>query len=146
MPPSEPAPIRWRLHLSSPPEKVYAMLATDEGRSKFFAKSAVERDGVIDFQFPNAMIWASRIIDRQPNRRFQIEYFGGSLTTFILEDDGLGGTDLTLTDEHVPPEDHAETYAGWVSVLMALKAACDFGIDLRNHDPHRTWSEGYADN
>jgi len=36
--------------------------------------------------------------------------------------------------------------AGWVSVLMALKAAVDHGVDLRNHDPQRTWDQGYADN
>jgi hypothetical protein len=36
--------------------------------------------------------------------------------------------------------------AGWVSVLLALKAAVDFGVDLRNHDPERTWSTGFVDN
>jgi hypothetical protein len=40
----------------------------------------------------------------------------------------------------------AETRAGWVSVLLALKAAADHGVDLRNHDPARTWETGYADN
>jgi hypothetical protein len=35
--------------------------------------------------------------------------------------------------------------AGWVSVLLALKAAADFRVDLRSHDPQRTWSQGYAD-
>ena len=64
----------------------------------------------------------------------------------MLEDDGAGGTDLTLTDEGVPEADHAEVLAGWVSVLMALKAAVDFGVDLRNHDPARSWDQGYADN
>ena len=36
--------------------------------------------------------------------------------------------------------------AGWVSVLMAMKAALDYGVDLRNHDIERTWMKGYADN
>jgi len=53
---------------------------------------------------------------------------------------------LTLTDQGVPPENRTEVIAGWVSVLMALKASVDFGIDLRNHDPNRTWDEGYAEN
>jgi hypothetical protein len=51
-----------------------------------------------------------------------------------------------LTDEGVKPADVCEVTAGWVSVLMALKAAVDFGIDLRNHDPARAWAAGYADN
>jgi hypothetical protein len=29
---------------------------------------------------------------------------------------------------------------------MAMKAAVDFGVDLRNHDPERTWFDGFANN
>jgi hypothetical protein len=29
---------------------------------------------------------------------------------------------------------------------MAMKAAVDHGVDLRNHDPSRSWVTGYADN
>ena len=36
--------------------------------------------------------------------------------------------------------------AGWVSVLMAMKGAVDFEIDLRNHNPERVWENGYLDN
>lgn len=60
--------------------------------------------------------------------------------------DGRGGTDLSFHDEGVPREHLAETLAGWVSVLMCLEAAVDHGVDLRNHDPRRSWSEGDVDN
>lgn len=30
-------------------------------------------------------------------------------------------------------------------MLLALKAAVDFAIDLRSHDPGRTWEHGYVD-
>jgi hypothetical protein len=50
------------------------------------------------------------------------------------------------TDEGLPEEDRTEVTAGWVSVLMSLKASVDFGIDLRNHDPQRTWDEVYVEN
>jgi hypothetical protein len=40
----------------------------------------------------------------------------------------------------------AEVLPGWVSVLMALKAYVDHGVDLRNHDAARTWDQGYCDN
>lgn len=33
-----------------------------------------------------------------------------------------------------------------MSVLLNMKAAVDFGIDLRSHDLSRTWLEGYVDN
>ena len=46
----------------------------------------------------------------------------------------------------VPEADRMEVMAGWVSVLLALKAAADFGVDLRNHDARRTGEQGYAEN
>jgi hypothetical protein len=39
-----------------------------------------------------------------------------------------------------------EMIAGWVSVLMAMKAAVDHNIDLRNHDKSRAWRSGFLDN
>jgi hypothetical protein len=46
----------------------------------------------------------------------------------------------------VPEADRMEVVAGWVSVLMALKATADYGVDLRNHDLGRSWEQGYVDN
>jgi hypothetical protein len=66
--------------------------------------------------------------------------------TVTVASDGAAGTDLFLLDEDVPEADVAEVQAGWVSVLLALKAAVDHGVDLRNHDPGRTWTASYADN
>jgi hypothetical protein len=86
-----------------------------------------------------------RILEQAPHR-FALEYLGGSVVAFELTGDGRGGTDLTLTDSGVDAAWYAETLAGWVSVLMALKAAVDFGVDPRNHDPERTWDQGYCDN
>lgn len=142
----DPDAITWRLHLRSSPAAVYELLASDAGRARFWAEEAVERDGAIDFVFPGGQRWRGAILTREPGRRFSVVYYGGSTTTFTLSDDGQGGTDLTLTDAGVPAQDRAEVTAGWVSVLLALKAATDFGIDLRTHDPARTWEQGYAEN
>jgi uncharacterized protein YndB with AHSA1/START domain len=137
--------IRWRIHLTSPPEAVYEVLATDAGRARFWAESAVERDGEIEFEFANGMRWRGAVVEAEPKRRFAVEYFGGSRASFELEADGREGTDLTLVETGVPHEWEAENRAGWISVLLALKAAVDFGVDLRNHDTRRTWSQGYCD-
>jgi len=141
-----PNTIKWRLHLKSPPAAVYEMLVTDEGRSRFWAESAVEAGGRIQFRFPNGQSWSGKLLERAAPGRFAVEYIGGSVATFELGDDGRGGTDLTLTDEGVSVGDRAEVSAGWVSVLLALKAAVDFGMDLRNHDVGRTWDAGFVDN
>ena len=143
---SDPALIRWRLHLAASPAAVHQLLATDAGRRRFWAESADEADGAIVFRFPSELTWRGAIVENSPPHRFAVEYYGGSIATFELADDGAGGTDLTLTDAGVPDADRAEVIAGWVSVLMALKAAADFSVDLRNHDPRRTWEQGYADN
>ena len=143
---SDPDLIRWKLHLKSSPETVYQALSTDTGRVSFWAESAIERDGTIHFIFPNQAEWKGKILEAVPSRKFKVEYYGGSITTFELESDGAAGTDLTLTDQGVPQKDRTEVIAGWVSVLMALKASVDFGVDLRNHDSNRTWDEGYVEN
>ena len=143
---ADPNRVMWRLHLRSSPETVYHLLSSDEGRSRFWAESAIETNGQIDFKFPDGQMWRGKILDAEAARLFRVEYLGGSTTTFLLEPDGEGGTDLTLIDEGVPAPDHLEVVAGWVSVLMTLKAAADFGVDLRNHDPNRTWADGYVEN
>jgi hypothetical protein len=141
---SEGDSIRWRLHLSSPPERVYATLDSDDGRAAFWAESAVERDGVIHFHFINGATHAGRIVTRHPPHEWAIEYFGG-MARFELEDDGRGGTDLTLTHTAVGADEWCDTYAGWLNVLLPLKAWLVHGVDLRNHDPRRTWDDGYVD-
>lgn len=138
--------VQWRIHFQSSPSKVYSFLSTNNGRARFWAEQAIEEEGYIAFRFPGGQFWRGRILVQEPPHRFSVEYYGGTTTTFTLQDDGKGGTDLSLTDEGITAEDYAEVNAGWVSVLMALKAAVDFGIDLRNHDPERTWEQGYANN
>jgi uncharacterized protein YndB with AHSA1/START domain len=143
---NNPNQICWRLHLKSPPEKVYQALSTDAGRASFWAESAVAQDGIIHFVFPNRMTWNARILEAIPASHYAVQYIGNSITTFSLEEDGQGGTDLTLTDEGVPVADRTEVIAGWVSVLLALKASVDFSVDLRTHDTDRQWDHGYAEN
>ena len=142
----DPESIRWRVHLRSPVAKVYQALSTDAGRANFWAESAVEQDGVIHFFFPNSVKWDGQVLRAIAPSLYIVRYFGNSVTTFHLEQDGIGGTDLTLTDTGVPSSDRTEVIAGWVSVLMALKAYVDFGVDLRTHDPVRYWDNSYVEN
>ena len=142
----DPDALRWRLHLISPPGQVHAVLMTDLGRAHFWAESAEEQDGRITWIFPSGETCRGEILENAPPRHFAVRYVSDSVTTFDLTDDGSGGTDLILTSSGVSVENRAEIAAGWVSILLALKAAVDFGVDLRNHDPNRTWNQGYVDN
>lgn len=138
--------IEWRLHLRASPERVYAMLATAEGRRQFWAESAEESNGAILFRFPDRTELACRIIDRVAPVRLALKYFGGATVTFEITTDNAGGTELRLIETGTPAAERTENIAGWVSVLLCLKAAVDHGIDLRNHDARRTWAKGYVEN
>jgi uncharacterized protein YndB with AHSA1/START domain len=137
--------IRWRIHLRSPPARVHEYLATADGRSRFWAQSADQNGSHIEFVFSNGQRLRSTIHEDNPPDRFALSYFGGSRVTFQLEPDGAGGTDLTLTEEGVASGERDDNLAGWVTVLLMLKAAVDFGVDLRNHDAGRAWDHGYVD-
>lgn len=135
--------IAWAIHVQRTAEEIYAILDSAEGRSRFWAEAAAERDGEIEFRFINGTIHLARVLSRQPPREWTIEYFGGRCT-FHLESDGATGTDVRLTHDY-PGEDWTEVYAGWLNVLLPLKAWAQHGIDLRNHDPRRTWDQGFVD-
>ena len=136
--------IRWRMHLPVPPDRVYRALDTDDGRASFWAESATETDGSIEFRFANGYEHRSRIVERTAPHRFSLEYFEG-VATFELVPSGDGGTDLLLLHQGVSPDQWHEVHAGWLNVLFPLKAMLAFGVDLRNHDPVRSWDQGYAD-
>lgn len=142
----DPGVIRWRMYFRSSPDAVFRALATAEGRSAFWAESAVEEDGVIHFTVPGNLESRGPILKREEPHCFVTEYFGWTVQFDLHPDPAGPGTDLEMTCRGVAAEDRAEVIAGWVSVLMAMKAAVDHGIDLRNHDPARTWWQGYADN
>ena len=137
-----PSEIVWRLHLMAPRQRVFDLLSTDQGRASFWAQRTEQEGDEILFHFINGETLRSRVLESTPIERFSLTYFNGSVVTFELRDAGPG-TDLLLRESGNQIE---ENRAGWVSVLLNLKARADHGIDLRNHDPQRTWSEGYVDN
>ncbi len=132
------------MHLPVPPARVFAALDSSDGRAAFWAESAVERGGVIHFRFINGDEYASRVLERRPPGAWAIEYFGGE-ARFELTPDGVGGTELLLIHDGIAAEEWNEVHAGWLNVLFPLKAWLVHGVDLRNHDPARSWDRGYAD-
>ncbi len=142
---SELNTIRWKMHFESPRETVYAALTTDAGRASYWAESAPEINERITFHILNYEAFSGRVLSKRQPSLFALEYFG-TVVEFSLEDDGRGGTDLSLVSKQVDESIRMEMAAGWVSVLMAMKAAVDHGVDLRNHDASRSWKDGYADN
>ncbi|WP_299549944.1 SRPBCC domain-containing protein [Seonamhaeicola sp.] len=137
--------ITWKLNLRSKPQVVFDLLNTPEGRMKFWTEKATQDQNNIHFSFPNGQTYDGRILVSRPHKEFHLEYFD-SLVKFTLRPSVEGGTDLTLMNENVSESDFSEVHAGWISVLMNLKAVADFNCDLRNHDPEKTWDQGYVNN
>ena len=138
--------VSWRLHLKSAPAVVYKAISSDEGRARFWAESAVEADGRLHFIFPNGQRWQGKVLEVEPPWRFSLEYIDNTVVILELQGDGRGGTNLQVINRGIVRDSANEVMAGWVSVLLALKAAVDFGVDLRNHDSLRTWDQGFVDN
>ncbi len=134
-----------KIHCRSIVQQVFSMLNTVEGRSKFWAESTIQTGEKIHFIFPNRQEYNSAIIEINPPNLFSIDYFH-STVHFYLEESSNGGTDVTLINDNVTEDEYCDVSKGWVSVLLALKAAVDFNIDLRNHDVGRKWDEGFVDN
>ncbi|TDW21295.1 hypothetical protein [Kribbella kalugense] len=128
--------MEWRVFCASGPSDVYRAVSTSLGRERFWAGSAPESDGVISFVLADGRAAKCSIEQAVPGERYQLGYFGRTLT-FTLTAGEAGGTDLTLSSDE--PADCAEV----VSLLLRLKASVDFGVDLRNHDTTRTTA--YAD-
>jgi uncharacterized protein YndB with AHSA1/START domain len=136
--------IRWRMHVPVSRERVYHALDSAAGRASFWAVSAIEYEGEIEFRFSNGDVCRSRVVERRPPEVLSFDYMGGT-ARFVLSPDGRGGTDVLLTHDGISMEEWNEVHAGWLNVLFPLKAWLAFGVDLRNHDPQRSWDHGYAD-
>ncbi len=129
--------------MKSPPKVVHGMFAADTGRERFWAEKSAERNGLVEFHFIDGQTLKFKILRNEPPKRFVFEYFGRRKVTVDFLDDGAGGTDLTIQAEGARSDGE---WPGWVSVLLALKAATDYNVDLRSHDVKRTWDQGYCDN
>lgn len=140
----DPEAVTWRMRFRSPPEVVYRALTTDEGRASFWAERSVERGDTIAFEFPGGVTSQAHVLETEQDRLFRIDYFG-AVVAFELEPTRDGGTDLRLVTHGFAPDERTELMAGRLNVLFPLKPFVDYGVDLRNHDPDRTWRHGSAD-
>jgi uncharacterized protein YndB with AHSA1/START domain len=137
--------IRWRVHLSVPPAQVYGYIGTDAGRARWWVERSHETDGLIELDFADGQSLIAPILARRPPALYALRWFDGAELRFELRPDSDGGTDLDLSEFDVGDARWSSAHAGWVASLLALKAACEHRIDLRNHDPARGWDAGYVD-
>lgn len=141
----EPGHLRWRVHLSAPAEAVYRLIATDDGRQRFWAERSQQNADQITLTFPDGSQTVLDVISQEPPSTWVVRYFG-ALTSFEVQATSVDTAVLEVRASDVPDGDCVELAAGWVSVLMNLKAVVNAGTDLRNHHRDRTWQTGFVDN
>ena len=135
--------IVWRLRLSSPPERVFAAWLNPADHVRFWAeRSEPEADG-FRLHFIDGTSELCKVTDTASPSHIRMQYFGARVDITLERVDD--GTDLTLTARDVPEADWQDVNAGWLNVLLPFKAWVDFGVDIRSHDPTRTWRQRYVD-
>ena len=138
------APIVWRLSLATPRERVFELLDTDEGRERFWGVRSRRVGDGFELEFPGGLKERVEVLERRVPTRLAIRYFG-SEAVFDLAEREDGGCLFQVTCRCDDPDEWLQFYPGWVSWLLVFKAAADFGIDLRNGSPERTWEQRYVD-
>ena len=121
------------------------MLASDKGRERFWAERSHQHGELVALDFPDGSQTSMRVTVVERPTRLVVHYFG-SETAFQLKAVDQARTDLEVTVSNVPPKELLDVAAGWVSVLLNLKAVLNCGCDLRNHDAERSWQTGFVDN
>ncbi|MFC0626357.1 SRPBCC family protein [Kribbella deserti] len=137
--------VSWKVHFRSAPSEVYRAVSTPLGRSRFWALSANQTDGVIQFVQSDQTECTGRILDDVKNELYSVEYFGWVVTFSLASTEGTPGTILTMTCTGLKEAERMEAAAFWVSTLLRMKASVDFGVDLRTLDPELTWQTGFAE-
>lgn len=134
----------WRLSFASPPEHVFELLDTDEGRERFWAVRSTSIAGDFDLTFPGGLQGRVEVVDRRVPRQMTIIYFGSRVVFDLVrrEDEGCLFQVTCRCDDR---DSWMQFYPGWVSWLLVFKAAADFGVDLRNGSPQRAWEQRYVD-
>jgi uncharacterized protein YndB with AHSA1/START domain len=136
--------IVWRLHLTAAPERVFAAWLSSSDHERFWCeRSTVLPDGSFRQHFIDGTVACCAIEEVKEPDYIRLRYFDRRVD-IRLERQSIG-TDLTLIALGVEPDEWNDVHAGWLNVLLPFKAWVDFAVDLRNHDPLRTWAQRYVD-
>ena len=137
-------PIVWRLSLAVPREQVYELLSTDEGRARFWAESTRRRGDAIVFRSADGSTHRARV-DRGKAPAALLAGLPGRHRDVPPDETRGKGTRLELAHAGVAAADRAVAEAAWVGILLGLKAAAQFDVDLRNHDRRRSLRQRFVD-
>ena len=137
--------ISWKVCIARPRGAIFELLATDRGRERFWVHRSEQLGSQLTLRFLDGTTLKTEILESSAPTRFALEYFNHSHASFTLERVDDASTVVHLLETGLDEPTARENRPGWVSVLLNLKAVAQLGVDLRNHDPRRSWTAGYVD-
>ena len=136
--------IVWRLHLAAPPERVFDAWLSPADHQRFWCeRSEILPGRGFRQHFIDGTVECCAVEATKTPTHIRFRYFRSQVDIHLER--RPDGTDLTLIALDVAPHEWRDVHAGWLNVLLPFKAWVDFGVDLRNHDPLRTWAHRYVD-
>lgn len=136
--------VNWQVYIKARKSEVYKYLTEDNLRERFWVEKSETNGHNVVFQFPNGVTTVCNFLSQTPDTQVKLTYFD-TLVEFDLQE-LESGTVLKLSNTGISDTDYEEILAGWVSVLLSLKAAVQFNVDIRNHDARRCWDQRFVEN
>ena len=139
------ASFTWRVLINATAADVYRAVSTDEGRAGFWVATSRSTASGITLEFFDGTSWTGRMLRATPDRAVELTYLGGGTVVLEILPVSQSQCIVAVTDRPTNPVDWLANYAGWVAVLLNLKATAEFGVDLRNRDGARSFEQGFVD-
>lgn len=143
---------RLKIEIAAKPEKVFRAWTDDRIVPRWFCvKAEIEpkKKGRLYFEWLGGDKLETRIIDIKKNRLFLFPFGpkGEKVKLTIIPLKKGSGLELHQYDMKTTPKDrwamHKGCETGWTFFLANLKAYLEHGIDLRSHDPKKSYRQGY---
>lgn len=141
---------RLKIEIAAKPEKVFRAWTDDRIVPRWFCVKAEikpKKKGRLYFEWLGGDKLETRVIDIKKNRLFFFPFGpkGEKVKLTIKPLKKCSGLELYQYD--TTPEDglavHNGCETGWTFFLANLKAYLEQGIDLRSHDPKKSYLQGY---
>jgi uncharacterized protein YndB with AHSA1/START domain len=142
-----------KIEIKASPEKVYRAWTDDKLITKWFVHKAViepKKGGRFYMKFLGDVESDEKVLGIRKNSYFCFSFGKAGETVEITIKKSGKGTDCILrqfgmkTSNKAKVQWHMGCRNGWVFFLTNLKSFLEKGVDLRSHDPRKSYKQGYV--
>jgi len=142
-----------RVFIAAKPEKVFAAWTNDRLVSKWFTEKTIiepRKGGRLYFEWLAGDKLETKIVAIVKNKKFVFPFGPGKVEVAVTFKKDGKGTICELhqygmkTDPKSKWNFHRGCIQGWTFFLTNLKAHLEHGLDLRSHDPNRSYRQDYV--